>query len=186
MPPAGPDEMHFEPLRAGDRSRVNDILAATGAFAGSEIDVALELFDAVYPGDGEGPSVAALTSHHEDYEFVGARDAEDALLGYACFGPTPSTDGTFDLYWLAVHPEAQGRGAGRRLLAWVAKELNRRGARLLVVETSSRDAYLRTREFYARAGYAEAARVRDFYAPADDRIIYTTRLAARAVGAATP
>ena len=176
--------MHFEPLRADDRSRVNEILAATGAFADEEIDVALELFDVAYPADGEGPSVAA--SRNEDYEFVGARDAAGTLLGYACFGPTPSTDGTFDLYWLAVHPDAQGRGAGRRLLAWVHQELNQRGARLLVVETSSRDAYVRTREFYARAGYAEAARVRDFYAPADDRIIYTTRLTARAVGAATP
>ena len=178
--------MHFEPLRVDDRSRVNEILAATGAFTDEEIDVALELFDVAYPADGDRPSVAALTSRYEDYEFVGARDAEGALLGYACFGPTPSTDGTFDLYWLAVHPDAQGRGAGRRLLAWVEEELNQRSARLLVVETSSRDAYVRTREFYTRAGYAEAARVRDFYAPADDRIIYTTRLTAREVGAATP
>lgn len=178
--------MHFEPLRAGDRSRVNDILAATGAFADSEIEVALELFDLAYPADSEGASLTALASRNEDYEFVGAREAEGALLGYACFGPTPSTDGTFDLYWLAVHPDAQGRGAGRRLIAWVHQELNQRGARLLVVETSSRDSYVRTREFYTHAGYAEAARVRDFYAPADDRIIYTTRLTARDVGAATP
>ena len=178
--------MHFEPLRADDRSRVNEILAATGAFTDEEIDVALELFDVVYPAGDEGLAVATRASRNEDYEFVGARDAEGVLLGYACFGPTPSTDGTFDLYWLAVHPDAQGRGAGRRLLAWVEEELNRRSARLLVVETSSRDVYVRTREFYTRAGYAEAARVRDFYAPADDRIIYTTRLTARAVGAATP
>ncbi len=178
--------MHFEPLRAGDRRRVNEILAATGAFAGDEIDVALELFDIAHHADGARSSVASLAKTDEDYEFVGARDIDDVLLGYACFGPTPSTSGTFDLYWLAVHPDAQGRGVGRRLVAWVEQELERRGARLLVVETSSRDAYARTREFYTRAGYAEAARVRDFYAPADDRIIYTTRLAAREVGAATP
>jgi ribosomal protein S18 acetylase RimI-like enzyme len=183
--------MHFDPLRASDRQRVSDILAATEAFAGDEIAVALELFDAVHevaaPGaSSEGPSFATSANAGADYEFVGARDVEGRLLGYACFGPTPSTDGTYDLYWLAVHPDAQGRGAGRQLVRWVETELAGRGARLLVVETSSRATYSRSREFYTRAGYAEAARVRDFYAPADDRIIFTTRLAAREVGAATP
>ena len=101
-------------------------------------------------------------------------------MGYACFGPTPATDGTWDLYWLAVDPAAQGRGVGRALVQWVEKELGRRGARLLVVETSSRADYEQTRSFYARGGYVEAARVKDFYNTADDRIIFTTRLSGEA------
>ena len=56
---------------------------------------------------------------------------------------------------------------------------------LLVVETSSRPDYAHTREFYARGGYCEVARVRDFYAPADDRIILTTRLTQLEGGVAT-
>jgi GNAT superfamily N-acetyltransferase len=128
----------------------------------------------------EGPALA-----FPDYEFVGAFDEREYLLGYACFGPTPATEGTYDLYWLAVDPAAQGRGAGRALVQWVERELAGRGARLLVVETSSRPDYEHTRKFYARGGYAEAARVRDFYAPADDRIILTTRLTTREGGVAT-
>ena len=182
--------MIFEPLRSADRNRVNEILVATGAFADEEIAVALELFDSV-DHDVQATSIAgrALASSEcgeADYEFIGARDEEGTLLGYACYGPTPSATGTYDLYWLAVHPDTQGRGAGRRLIAFVERQLGARGARLLVAETSSRADYARTREFYQRAGFAEAARVRDFYAPADDRIIYPTRLAAREVGAATP
>jgi hypothetical protein len=46
----------------------------------------------------------------------------------------------------------------------------------LLVETSSRPDYENTRAFYARCGYIEAARIKDFYAPADDRIMLTTRL----------
>ena len=176
--------MNFEPLRVADRSRVNEILVATGAFAEDEISVALELFDSVdHDAQGTRPQGRPFDA---DYEFIGARDVEGSLLGYACYGPTPSTDGTYDLYWLAVHPEAQGQGAGRQLVAFLERQLTTRGARLLVAETSSRSDYARTREFYQRAGFAEAARVRDFYAPADDRIIYTTRLAAREVGVATP
>jgi GNAT superfamily N-acetyltransferase len=165
-------------LRPTDRARVAELLAATGAFSSEEVDVALELFDC-HPERSEGSALPA------DYEFVGAFDAPRRLIGYACFGPTPSTDGTYDLYWLAVDPAAQGRGAGRALVRWVEQELATRGARLLVVETSSRPDYAHTREFYARGGYTEAARVRDFYAPADDRIILTTRLTTREGGVAT-
>ena len=160
------------------------LLVATAAFSGEEVGVALELFDEAVnrrPERSDGPAPVV-----GDYEFIGAYgDAPDELLGYACFGPTPATEGTYDLYWLAVHPSAQRRGAGRALVQWLERELGRRGARLLVVETSSRADYAHTREFYARGGYAEAARVRDFYAPADDRIILTTRLRAREVGVAT-
>ena len=79
----------------------------------------------------------------------------------------------------------QGRGIGRALVREVETKLTGRGGRLLVVETSSRPDYDGTRTFYARSGYVEAARVRDFYAPADDRILLTTRLTTRDGGVAT-
>jgi hypothetical protein len=47
------------------------------------------------------------------------------------------------------------------------------GGRLAVIETSSRPAYERTRKFYLKHGYAVQARVADFYAPGDDRVICT-------------
>ena len=162
-------------LQTENRATVSEMLEAAAVFSDDEISVALELFDEVHGvGAVAGP----------DYEFVGAFD-EERLLGYGCFGPTPQTDGTFDLYWLVVHPSAQRRGVGRALVQWVEEELAARGARLLVVETSSREDYRHTREFYTRSGYGEAARVRDFYAPADDRIIFTTSLSVRERGVAT-
>ena len=171
--------LRLSPLRAEDRTRVSDVLVATAAFSPEEVSIAVELFDETY---GERKTRDAFV---RDYEFIGAFNDKGFLLGYVCFGPTPSTLGTFDLYWLAVDPAAQGRGAGRALVRRVEQELGMRGARLLVVETSSRSEYSHTREFYARGGYDEAARVRDFYAPADDRIILTTRLTARERGVAT-
>ena len=165
--------MRLAPLRLVDRARLSELLIATAAFSTEEVAVALELFDTCHPAGASS-----------DYEFIGAYD-DERLVGYVCFGPTPATDGTFDLYWLAVDPAAQGRGAGRALVKSVEQELARRGGRLLVVETSSRADYASTREFYARGGYREAARVRDFYAPADDRIILTTRLTSQEGGVAT-
>jgi len=110
-----------------------------------------------------------------DYLFLGAFTPEDALVGYACYGPTPGTDRTYDLYWIAVDPAMHGTGIGTTLLTEVERRLKGQHARLLVVETSSRSDYAPTRAFYRRCGYRESARVHEFYAPGDDRIIFTKR-----------
>ena len=168
-------------LRPRDRESVAELLVSTAVFSPEEIDVALQLFDASVSDESD----AGLDdSRVADYEFTGAFDGE-RLLGYACAGPTPSTEGTFDLYWLAVDAAAQGKGVGTSLVREVERGLRDRGARMLLVETSSRPDYLNTRAFYTRCGYTEAARIRDFYAPADDRIMLTTRLTPRERGAAT-
>ena len=174
------------PLAAHHRSRVAEILRSTENFREEEVDVALELFDESFTGD--------------DYEFFGAfhresgignRESMDPevvpipdspfpipeLVGFACFGPSMDTDRTFDLYWIAVDRAAQGTGCGTVLLSEVERRLEALHARMLVIETSSRSDYAATRNFYLRRGYVEAARVREFYAPQDDRIILTKRLA---------
>jgi ribosomal protein S18 acetylase RimI-like enzyme len=152
------------PLQRSHRSQLEEIVRATGVFSEAEVAVALEVFDEAFA----------------DYEFIGAFE-EDTLIGYACFGPTPATDRTYDLYWIAVHPKAQRSGAGAALMTEVEWQLEQRGARLVVVETSSRDDYASTRRFYHKRGYNEAARVRDFYSPGDDRVVFSKRLiAARA------
>jgi GNAT superfamily N-acetyltransferase len=173
-------EIRLGPLRPRDRARVAELLVSTGVFSSEEIEVALQLFD-VSVSDAR---VGADDATAPDYEFTGAFDGE-RLLGYACAGPTPATEGTFDLYWLAVDPSVQGTGVGRTIVRDVERQLRDRGARMLLVETSSRPDYSKTRAFYARCGYTEAARIRDFYAPADDRIMLTTRLTTRERGAAT-
>jgi len=147
-----------------DRARIAEILEATNSFRADEIEVALELFD------------ESLANNARDYEFVGAFSPEGELVGYACYGATPGTTGTYDLYWIAVHPEHQGTGGGSRLLDEVERRLRERAARLLVVETSSRTDYASTRRFYERRGYAECASISDFYAFGDDRLICAKRL----------
>ncbi len=169
------------------RERLSDILTATRVFRDEEIDVALELFDSVF-GASVG-TVAARASRSvntinaqasPDYFLLGVFTQEEGLAGFACYGPTPGTDRTYDLYWIAVHPDAQGSGSGTILLNEVERRLKGQNARMVVVETSSRSDYKDTRGFYLRRGYVESARARDFYAPADDRITYTKRLQSRA------
>ncbi|HYK10191.1 MAG TPA: GNAT family N-acetyltransferase [Gemmatimonadales bacterium] len=107
----------------------------------------------------------------EDYRFIGAF-AGNALMGYACWGPTPGTEGTWDLYWIVVAREQHGAGIGSQLLKHVEQELMAGGCRLVVVETSSRADYAPTRGFYEARGYTRTAVIPEYYAPGDDLVIY--------------
>lgn len=168
--------VRLAPVERDQRERIREILEGTRSFSPAEVDVALELFDDAV-STGNGAAVATATrADSPDYELLGAYDAESELLGYACFGPTPGTDRTWDLYWIATDAARHGEGVGSRLLHGVEELLAARGARLLVAETSSRDDYDRTRRFYRSRGYADAAHLRDFYARGDDRIMYVKRL----------
>jgi ribosomal protein S18 acetylase RimI-like enzyme len=158
-------DLRVSPLSAIHRSRIEEIVRACGVFSDEEVAVALEVFDT---------ATAATAAVPADYELLGAFDG-DHLLGYACFGPTPSTDRTYDLYWIAVHPDAQRSGVGAALMTEAERQLEARRARLVIIETSSRDDYVPTRRFYEKRGYVEAARLRDFYAPGDDRLVLSKR-----------
>jgi ribosomal protein S18 acetylase RimI-like enzyme len=175
-------------ISAADRPRVAEILRGSKVFSAAEIDVALELFDESI--EDRGPRTEGARHQHRDaklallpqssvlgpdYLFLGAFTPEEILVGYACWGPTPATDRTWDLYWIAVDTALQGAGIGTILLEEVERRLVGQHARLLIVETSSRSDYAASRAFYERRGYNETARVRDFYAPGDDRIIFLKR-----------
>jgi D-alanine-D-alanine ligase len=96
-------------------------------------------------------------------------------VGWICWGPTPCTLGTFDLYWMAVDPAAQGAGVGSALITEMEQRLAGVG-RLIVVETAGRADYAPTRAFYEARGYRVAAVIPDFYAPGDAQVIYAKTL----------
>jgi ribosomal protein S18 acetylase RimI-like enzyme len=91
-------------------------------------------------------------------------------------GPTPATTGTWDLYWIAAHPELQGTGVAQALDAFAGEYVRARGGYLLIAETSGQPGYARARAFYQKQGYAELARIPDYYKPADDLVVFGRRL----------
>jgi GNAT superfamily N-acetyltransferase len=152
----------LRPLTPADRERIEEITRAVGVFRADEVPVALEVFDGAVGGS-------------PDYLALGA-ELEGRLIGWICWGPTPCTLATFDLYWMAVDPAVQGAGVGSALVT----EMERRLAgiaRLVVVETAGRPDYASTRAFYQTRGYRAAAVIPDFYAPGDDQVVYVKKLA---------
>jgi ribosomal protein S18 acetylase RimI-like enzyme len=158
------EEPYVAPVESHHRSAIEQLLIATNVFRPDEIKVALEVIDSYF------------ILPEEDYTALGAFTLGGELLGYVCYGPTPCTVGTWDLYWIAVSPATQGTGVGTMLLQEVERRLALRDARLVIIETSSLPHYGATRRFYERRGYEVVARVPDFYAPGDDRLIFAKRI----------
>jgi ribosomal protein S18 acetylase RimI-like enzyme len=92
------------------------------------------------------------------------------VLGYLCYGATPMTDTTADLYWIATDPAARGTGLGKALHAALVDVLSAEGRVWIRVETSSQDDYNGTVAFYERLGYETVSRIKDFYRAGDDLI----------------
>jgi D-alanine-D-alanine ligase len=107
--------------------------------------------------------------HYKSYVL----EQNGTAVGWVCWGPTPCTVGSFDIYWLGVAPACQGQKLGRKLMEFAEEQIRIDGGRLYIVETSGRETYLPTRAFYERIGYTIAAVVKDFYDAGDDKIIYT-------------
>lgn len=133
-------------------------------FFPADFDVIQELWD-------EFAAKGDTASH---YHFLIAQQADD-LLGFACYGRRPLTESTFDLYWIGVAQQQQGRGIGKALAQAVEVGVQAQGGRLLIAETEGKPSFEPTRRFYLSAGYEIEARIRDFYRPGEDLFIFTKR-----------
>jgi ribosomal protein S18 acetylase RimI-like enzyme len=139
------------------------LLSRIETFTADEVACALELID------------GAAQPNNPDYQvLVGCRD--EKIVGYVCYGPTPMTQGTFDLYWIASDPLVRGQGVGAALVSAMEGDIRRRKGRLIRVETSAMEAYGPTRGFYASMQYKEESRFRDFYKPGEDLIVLAKRI----------
>ncbi|HQR17832.1 MAG TPA: GNAT family N-acetyltransferase [Gemmatimonadales bacterium] len=150
-------ESRVRGLTAADRVGVEAITMGVGLFRDDELPVALEVFDAAVAGS-------------PDYTALGV-EVDGRLAGWICWGPTPCTLATWDLYWMAVDPALHGLGLGTALVDEMERRLTGR-ARLVVVETAGRADYAPTRAFYEARGYRAVSSIPDFYAPGDDQVTF--------------
>ncbi len=150
------------------REPVHALLRATGNFSEAELAVAYELVTVVL----EEPD---QKDYHAFVE-VAANGDPESVVGFVLVGPTPATAGTWDLYWMATLPSHYGTGVAQALQLFAESLVRSYGGYLLVAETSSQDGYARARAFYHKAGYAQLARIADYYKSGDDLIVFGKRL----------
>jgi GNAT superfamily N-acetyltransferase len=147
-----------------EKDSLIDIARSTGVFNDEEIMVIDEL---IVEYITKGPEVSG-------YHFLSERSGNE-VLGFACYGPRPMTEGTYDLYWLAIRKGVSGGGLGKRLVNKVVQKVRKSGGRMLVAETSGKPDYAPTRRFYIKQHFEQAAVITDFYSPEDDLFIFIRR-----------
>ncbi len=150
----------IRPTLAQDTTTVLQMAASEPLFTPEEADTVGELLSDYL----EKPD-------HNGYFFLTA-EVDDQVAGFACYGPTSLTKGTFDLYWICVDRRFARRGIGKALIDRTELEVQRAEGRMIVAETSGSPEYAPTRAFYEGIGYTRIATIPDYYAPGDDLVIY--------------
>lgn len=154
----------IRPMSPNDKPSLRQILHNTPEFKPSEVLVAEEVIDS-YLHDPVGSGYHILVA-----------EVDATVVGYVCYGPTPLTDGTWDVYWQAVAQGKRGQGIGSTLMEASEVEIRKAKGRLAIIETSSTPAYEKTRRFHLSHGYEVIGCIPDFYEPGDDKLIMQKRL----------
>ncbi|QDU19573.1 GNAT family N-acetyltransferase [Urbifossiella limnaea] len=154
----------IRPTTSDDTAAILTLAVASGLFPPEATDDVAAVLRGSLAGEN-GPDHVWLT------------DDDIGPVGVAYYAPERMTDGTWNLYMLAVHPDRQRQGRGAALVRHVERELSTRGARVLLIETSGLAAFERTRAFYRALGYDEEARIREFYKAGDDKVVFRKALA---------
>jgi ribosomal protein S18 acetylase RimI-like enzyme len=155
-------------LEKQDRDVLKKILEDTNHFNEEEINVAMELID-----------VYLNNKSQKDYIiYVYVDDDSGRTAGYICYGRRPMTEGTYDLYWIAVDPNIHGKGIGSGMVEFMEKDIIKLGGELILIETSGKPEYDGERGFYTKNGYDVQTVIQDFYKKGDDLFIYRKYLPA--------
>ena len=147
-------------LKPADTSSIERVLNKIPTFTETEVSVAMELVN-----------IAANNPLQNDYNIF-VYEEKGNILGYHCTGKRPLTDSVFDLYWIVADPESKTKGIGKCLLDHAEKFVTENNGRWFLAETSSKESYSRTRNFYLRNNFSIVAQINDFYSVGDHLIIF--------------
>jgi ribosomal protein S18 acetylase RimI-like enzyme len=146
-----------------DTTALIALAAASGLFEPSQTEDLAQMLDRHF-------------SNENQTQDIWLTDDDNQPVGMAYIAPERMTEGTWNLYLIAVHPSRQKQGRGKALLSYVEQMLLERGERILLVETAGTDDFEYVRAFYRKNGYEEEARIREFYAAGIDKIVFRKAL----------
>lgn len=152
--------MSIRPSVAGDIPALQRVLEGTGLFPPEMLPDMMGGFLA----DADSPEIW-LTA-----------EAEGEAVGFCYAAPETLTEGTWNMLAIAVLPEWQGKRIGAAIVAGLEATLRAQGQRVLIADTSGPDDFRETRDFYRKNGYREEARIHDFWAEGNDKIVFWKRL----------
>jgi len=147
-------------LKPVDTEIIEGILKKIPLFKKEDIKVAMELVN-----------ITASNPSQTDYNiFIYENDG--TVLGYHCTGKRPLTDAVYDLYWIVTDPDHGKKGIGKSLLEHAEDFVTQNNGRWMLIETSSKESYNATRNFYMRNNYTIISQINDFYSKGESLLIF--------------
>jgi aminoglycoside 6'-N-acetyltransferase I len=147
-------------LKQSDVDQLEKMLKNISAFSEKEVEVAMELIN-----------ITAFNTDQTDY-IIFVYEDEGKIIGYHCTGKRPLTDAVYDLYWIVADPSAGKKGIGKNLIEHAEKFVMENNGRWLLAETSSKESYAATRNFYLRNKYSIVSQINDFYSFGDNLLVF--------------
>lgn len=147
-------------LKQADVEHLEALLKRISAFNEKEVEIAMELIN-----------ITAFNPDQKDYNIFVYED-EGEVIGYHCTGKRPLTDAVYDLYWIVADPSAGKKGIGKSLIEHAEKFVQENKGRWLLAETSSKESYAATRNFYLRNKYSIVSQINDFYSIGDNLLVF--------------
>lgn len=151
----------IRPTTPEESNAIVALVEATGLFKVVEVHALREVLEDFHE-----------VNHKHDHHAFTYEEAGGAIAGFVYYAPAPMTDRTWQLWWIAVRKDLQGKGIGTQLLHFVEQEIRVRHGRLIFIETGSPPQYEQTRQFYLKHGYERHAEFKDFYADGDSMIVF--------------
>ena len=148
-----------------DTPAILNLAVATGMFLVDQVAPIEHILNDIHRGSA-GPD------HHVAVKV----DDSNIPIGVVYFSQDTMAERKWDLWMIAVKPDRQRQGMGRDLILYTQEHVKSNNGRLIFIDTSSQTKYLPTHAFYRSLGYREVARIADFYADNDDKIIFSKHL----------
>ncbi|WP_247742348.1 MULTISPECIES: GNAT family N-acetyltransferase [unclassified Ruegeria] len=143
-------------------TKQNDIAALQEVLNGTEL----------FPSEMLPDMVDGFLSDGQSLEIWLTCETNSKAVGFCYAVPEELAEGAWNMLAIAILPTEQGKGFGGAIVNHLEVELKKRGQRILIADTSGSDEFAKTRAFYRKNGYSEEARIRDFWAAGDDKVVF--------------
>ncbi|WP_342077841.1 GNAT family N-acetyltransferase [Yoonia sp. SS1-5] len=127
---------------------------------------------ALFPAEMLADMIAPFLSDPDSLDLWLTAFVDETPVGFCYAVPAQFADGSWNMLAIAVAPDQQGTGCGGALTTALLGDLQGKGQRVLIAETSGAAAFEGPRAFYLAQGFEQQGCIRDFWAPGDDKVIF--------------
>ena len=96
--------------------------------------------------------------------------------GAAYLAPETAGPEVWNLLFLGVKPEGRRQGLARGLITEVEQRLRAKGARMLLIDSSTEPPMAAARALYEALGYERVALIPDYWGPGDGKVTFQRKL----------